>query len=909
MKSLAERLYSVLLLAYPASFRSRYRGDLMAYFRSDRERQRRAARPLGWLRFWGATLWDLTRAATTERLAALGRSVKLGHRPSPSARPNAGPREKTILMETLLQDFRYAVRTLRRSPGFTAVALATLALGIGATAAMFSVVNGVLLEDMPYGDPDRIVTVWGTDTDGRFPVSENERLRYREQSIFESFGTYRFFSGNMLGVGDARRVVGAALDADVSAALGMTAVTGRTFTSDESQPGGDLVALLSYDMWQRDFGGRSDVVGQTLVLAGRTRTVVGVVPREFRLPGDFVGQPVQLYIPQVFGPDPDPENIHYLSAVALFNDGVSIEGARDRLAALSLRLREELPTLPPTFTAAVVPVRQQVLGEVRPVLLILLGSVALVLVIACVNVANLFLSRADGRRREISIRAALGAGRGRIVRQLLTESVVLAAIGGGLGVAIAALAGDVMIRFNPTNIPRIDQIGVDFRVVAFTAAMSLVAALLAGLVPALSASRGVLRGSLQDIDKNTTSGVRRGKLRQLLVMSEMALAVMLTIGAGLLLKSFRELSSVPPGFDPTQVLTAQISLPAADYPDAQSARAFYRDLLEHIRSMPSVAAAGAITQLPLASNPGDWGIRIEGREEERLASGRRPFADRLIVTAGYFEVLRIPLVAGRTFSTADHTTAAPVVVINEETARRYWPNESAIGKRFYLSANIDTVYRTVIGVVHNVKHGGLGAEARPEMYLPHSQHPSSQDFPIGTMTIVIRANGDPVALTGELRRAVTDIDATVPLARLRTMESVVQASTASERLNVVLFGVFGLLGLALVSVGVYGVMSHFISQRTREFGIRLALGATPRLVLGTVVAQGLGLAIVGSVIGVSGALALGRFLSGLLFGVAWNDLATFVAVPALVTGLAVLACVVPARRATRVDTIEVLRAE
>jgi putative ABC transport system permease protein len=856
-----------------------------------------------------ATLWDLVRAATTERLAAVGR--KLGFEPPPHRLTDTSNRRSwsRISMETYRQDARYAVRTLRRSRGFSAVAVATLTLGIGTTVTMFSVVNGVLVEKLPYDEPDRIVMMWGTDADGDFGVSENERLRYRDQPIFEAFGSYQFGTANLQASGDPQRIVEAAIDPEVSAALGITPVIGRSFTREETQEGGDPVALLSYELWQRDFGGNPDILGHTLVLDGRTRTIVGVVPQRFRLPRDFIGQPVQIYVPLVFAAAPDPQNIHYLTTVARLRDGVTVAQARERLRLLSERLKVEFPTLPPTFVAAVVPVRQVVLGGVRPILLMLLGSVALVLLIACVNVANVFLSHAESRTREFAICAALGAGKARIVRQLLTESLALAAIGGALGLVLAALASDMVVRLHPPNLPRVDQIGVDLRVVAFTAAASLLTALLFGLIPAISASRGNLQGALHAAGKSVTAGVRRGRIRRLLVVSEVALAVMLTAGAGLLLRSFMQLQSVKPGLSPTNTLTAQIALPEARYPDVESARAFYRDLLQRIRGMPSVVEAGAITQLPFASDPGDWGIRIEGREEERLASGRRPFADRLIVTPGYFEALEIPLIEGRTLTTADDAMAPPVVLINEETARSYWPGESALGKRFHLSANIDTVYRTVIGVTANVRHRGLGADITPEMYLPHAQHPSTRDFPIGTMSLVIRTAGNPLGLTGQLRQAVSQIDAGIPLARIRTMNDVVEASTAGERFNAVLFAVFGFLGLGLVSIGVYGVMSYFISRRTQEIGIRLALGAAPRSVLGSVVNQGLALTILGTVLGIGGALALGQLMSGLLFGVGWNDMFTFVTVSTLVLAVALLACVVPAVRATRVDPIEVLRTE
>ena len=907
--SLNELVYRVLIYAYPAAFRRRYRDDLIAFFRAHRDDPSYANRRTGWARFWTNTLWDLSKAALHERMVTLGRLVGLGSEQDRLyQRPTRQHRELPA-METIVQDLRYAIRTFARNPGFTLTAVTTLALGIGTNAAMFSIVNGVLLESLPYADADRVVVVWGTDTDGRFGVSDNERLRYREQTdIFQSFGTYFFYSANLTGPDGAERVLAGSVDDNVFNALGLMPFMGRTFRSEETEPGGDRVVVLSYGLWQQRFLGEASALGQTLAIGGRDFTIVGVVPRDFRLPSDFIGQPIQLYTPQIIR-DPDPQNLHYLRAVARLRDDVTLMQTRGHMTTVGERLKEELGTLPPTFVPATVPVREVVLGEIQPILLILLGSVGLVLLIACVNVANLFLARSDGRTTETALRLALGAARSRLVQQVLTESVVLAILGGGLGLLIALVATDMVVTLNPPNVPRIDQIGINLSVIAFTTGLSFATALLFGLGPALITSKRDLQSSLHDGGKSSTSGAGRNRFRRTLVVTEVALAVMLAVGAGLLIRSFTALQAVEPGLNPNRVLTTRLTLPSSRYSDAASARAFYRNVLERVRALPGVVGAGATTLVPLASNPGDWGIRIEGREEERLASGRRPWADRIVITDGYFEALDIPVVEGRSLSVTDDVDGEQIVFVNETAARRYWPNESAVGKRFKLSANIDTIYRTVAGVTADVRHGGLAAEPRPQMYLPHAQHSATQNFPIGSMNLMIRTANDPLALAGTVRRTVAALDPGVPLSSVRTMDDVVAASTSTERLNVTLFGVFGLLGLLLVSVGVYGVMSYFISQRARELGIRIALGAAPRSVLRLVVNHGLRLALVGAAVGVVGALSLGRFLSNLLYGVTWHDPITLVTVPALVTGVAVLACVIPARRAVRVDPINVLRSE
>ena len=566
--TLGERVYRVLLFAYPAAFRRRYRDDLVAFFRAHRDDSSHQDGIAGWARFWSNTLWDLAKASLHERAMTLGRLVGLGSAQVRLYQLQARPQQGLPAMETIIHDLRYAIRSFARSPGFTLIAVTTLALCIGTNAAMFSIVNGVLLDGLPYANPDQVVAIWGSDTDGRFGVSDNERLRYREQTdVFQSFGTYFVYSASLTGPDGTERFLAGSVDDNVFSALGLTPFVGRTFRPEETEPGSDRVVILSYGLWQQRFSGDANVLGQTLVIGGRDVTIVGVVPRDFRLPNDFTGQPIQLYTPQIIR-DPDPQNIHYMNAVARIRDDVTLAQAVGHMNTLGVRLRTELPTLPPTFLPATVPVREVVLGSIRPILLILLGSVGLVLLIACVNVANLFIARSDGRTTEIALRTALGATRGRLVRQGLAESLVLAVVGGGLGLVIAQVAADMVVRLNPPNVPRIDHVGIDLTVIAFTTGLSLVTALLFGLGPALVTSKGDLQSSLHDGGKNSTSGAGRNRLRQTLVVTEVALAVMLAVGAGLLMRSFSALQGVEPGLNPNRVLTTRVTLPGSRYPDA-----------------------------------------------------------------------------------------------------------------------------------------------------------------------------------------------------------------------------------------------------------------------------------------------------------------------------------------------------
>ncbi len=811
-------------------------------------------------------------------------------------------------MERLVQDLSYAARTLRKNPGFTAVALLTLALGIGANSAIFSVVNGVVLRPLPYTEADRVVMVWNTWTEGNLGLSELEYAEYRTHGeLFNGVAAFAFEHINITGDGEAERVQFIAATANLLSVLGVRAVIGRNFTEEEDVPGNDDVVLLSHGLWQRRYGGDLSIVGKTIRLNEIAYTIVGVAPPGFRAPLDFTGQRAELILPLALDPTPDPRNFHNFQGVARLRAGVSVAEARAGMAAVAARLKTEISTLPESFSATVLPVRKQIVGDVQPVLLILLAAVGLVLLIACANVANLTLARSHSRQRELAIRAALGADRRRLLRQLFTESALLAVLGGVLSLPLAVWGVPGLLQLAPPDLPRVDEIGLDARVLLFTGVVSIIAGILFGLIPALSASRERVQDALKEGAFGSTAGGRSG-LRRALVIAELALAVMLAVGAGLMTKSVFKLLAVDAGFEPERVLTMQLSPPLAKYPDKQTVRSFYSQLLARVEALPGAVGAGAIRDLPLASRPSDWGIRIKGRGPDGMGErGVNP--DWFVVTEGYFESMGIPIRAGRFFDAADDDRGSMAVIINETLARQQWPNESPIGAQFRMSADIDTVWRTVVGVAGDVRHRRLGLEQRPAMYLPHAQFPSTADFVIRSMSLVVRTSTDPLAMTGAVRREVRTLDSDLPVTLVRSMEQVLETSTSVERLQGLLFSAFAAIALLLVSVGIYGVISYSVTQRTRELGVRIALGASTIRVLRYVMNEGVLLTTAGIALGVVGALALSRLLSSLLFGVSASDPVVFIAVPAFLFTVALIATYIPALRATRLDPMIALRHE
>lgn len=804
------------------------------------------------------------------------------------------------------RDVRYALRLARHAPAFSITAVLTLGLGIGANIAVFSVVNGVLLGRLPYDAPDRIVKFQNHDAQNEFGVSERERLIYAdESSIFEVFATYSFGAVNMTGAGDAERLTGAIVDAGVFDVIGVHAMRGRLFTPSDASGGPGTVAVLTEGFWARRFARDESLVGRSVTLNGRPRTVVGILPAGVRLPGDFTGSPVEVYLPLVFSGPPNPENIHYLDAVARIKEGVSLEQAGTRLRVRATEVRQEISQLPETYSVRLIPVDEVVLGDVRPGLLAVSAAVALLLLIACGNLAGLLLARSQQRAAELTLRSALGASRGRLLRQMMTESVLLAIVGGGLGAVLATLGTRLLVALGP-NLPRAEEIGVDGWALVFAAGLAMATGVLFGLAPALvQARRDGPATMAAGTGRGSNAGVSLGARRSL-IAGQVALSVMLGIGAGLLARSVAALAAVPTGFDPSGVLTMRVTLPAASYPNLASSRRFLDDALRKIRSVPGVIEAGATTHLPLASGMGDWGLMIDGLPE-RDENGRRPNADWSAVSSGYFEAMGIRVVEGRTYGAGDVAGAPLVTIISERMAREYFPGRSAIGRRMRMSSTIDPVYREIIGVVADVHHEGLDQPPARQMYLPLAQFPTGQDTGGGTRSIVVKSQGDPTLPTSAIRARLRESDPDAPVALVQTMREIVDGSTSVSRLYLVMVGLFSGLAIAIVSVGIYGVASYLVATRRRELAVRRALGATSGAVVRLVVREGAMPALAGAVVGVMGALAMSGLVNNLLFGVTSRDPLVFVLVPAIITALAVAANLLPARGAIRENPTMALR--
>jgi predicted permease len=813
-------------------------------------------------------------------------------------------------MQTFVQDLRYALRSLRQSPGFSAIAVLTLALGIGANSAIFSVVNGVVLEPLEYRDPDRLMFITsnfpGQGFD-EFWLSGPEYFQYREQSrLFADMGVYNTGEISITGGDTPLRVPAGSASASTFSTLGVEPLRGRTFTEGEDLPGGPMAAVLAYDLWMGAFGGREELVGETLLFNGVPRTVVGIMPPRFDIDesGAQVWTPLQL----------DPENpgspfSHYLYAVGRLRDGVSTQQAQAEVDVLVAGWQETYPEShirPQGHEIRFEPLATQVIGDVRPALLTLLGAVGFVLLIACANVGNLLLARAESRQREIGVRTALGAGRGRLLRQFITESVLLAFIGGVVGLIVGSWAVDLLLASNAGGIPRLDAIGLDATVLAFTAAVSLATGVLFGLAPTMHLSAGTLSMSLREGGDRSTAGAARHHLRQFLVVAEIALAVVLVVGAGLMLRSFAALQGVDPGFDPNGMLTFRIYLPSATYPDPNAQVSFYRELQARLLEVPGVGEATLMSGLPPVRRINANTMEFEGIQ--RSEDGPPLEVDYWqFVMDDYFATTGIALLEGRVLSPADSESALPVGVVNETMARTYWP-EGALGRRVRFGGD-DAPWITIVGVVEDVKNGGMDQETGTELYFYMPQVAALYGFASQSINVVLRTDLEPTSLADAARRTVWSLDPSLPLTNLRTVEEVVFGSLARSRFLTVLLGVFGGLALVLAAVGTYGVMSYFVAERRREMGIRMALGAESGSVLTLVLRQSLKIAAFGLLLGIAAALALSRFVETWLFGVSAFDAPTFVVVPAVLALVAIAACLVPALRATRVDPIVVLKSE
>src|SRR5215204_5105330 len=813
-------------------------------------------------------------------------------------------------MKSLWQDVRYAARVLSKSKGFTAVAVIAIALGVGANTAIFSVVNAVLLRPLNYKEPGQLVLINHNypKIDLKASVSSPGYAYYRDNA--KSFSGVAALTGmnvNLTGEGEPERLQGMSITPNLFQTLGAQPAQGRVFTAEEGEVGKNKVVVLSDGFWRRRFAGLP-VVGKTVMLNGEPYNVVGVMPPAFQFGREFGGQTPDLWSPIAFTPQQlDPSSgltNEYLAVVARLKPGVGAGQAQAEMDSIAADLRRQyMPGADASNWGLLLTNYDEfVVGKIRTPLMILLGAVLFVLLIACANVANLMLARAAVRQKEIAVRTALGASRWRVVRQLLTESVLLSLAGGGVGLLLAMWGVDLLLRLNDNKIPRAAEIGLDRNVLLFTLGVSVLTGIIFGLAPAFQTSNVNLHDTLKEGGRSGRGGVRRG-VRNALVIAEMAFAVILLVGAGLLIRSFVRLQQVNPGFEPRGVLAMQVSLPGSKYKEGTLRAAFDRQVLEVVRALPGVKSAATTTTLPMSGFNQSGSFQIEGRQIPPGESS--PHGDRWMPSDDYFQTMGVPLVKGRFFDARDTADSPPVAIVSEALARKYWPGEEPVGKRITFNRipnTQDPLWREIVGVVGHVRNEGLEGESRGQYYVPYAQRPNSPD-----LFIVVRTDGDPASLAPSVRGAVASVDRDLPVYRVTTMEKMVAESLMERRFSMFLFGVFAALALALAVVGLYGVMSYGVAQRTHEIGLRLALGAQGRDVLRMVVGQGMGLVAVGLGIGLVGAFLLTRLMSSLLYGVSAADPLTYAGITLLLGAVALLASYIPARRATKVDPMVALR--
>jgi putative ABC transport system permease protein len=854
------RLHKLLLHLYPAHFREEYGDEMTRLFRDRCRRE-------GTLRVCYEALPDLAVTAWKEH------------------------------MDTLQRDLKYTLRAISRNPGFAAVVLVTLALGIGANTAVFSVVKGVLLDPLPFKSPSQLVQLYEKrPKQGRVRnvVSAPDYADWKKQNaFFDDMAAMTGAAFPLQTTEGAQLILGARVTSNFFNMLGVTPALGRSFLPEEETPGKDHVLVLTHGFWQRRYGGDPAILGRKITLGGEPFEVVGVLPDI----GNVIASEAELWTPLTLSPQ-SGRGAHFLNVYGRLKPGVSLARAQAGMDVVATRLEQQYPNENTGHGVNIFFLEHEVTGKVRPALLMLLGAVTLVLLVACANVANLFIARATQRQREISIRTALGAGAGQLVRQLLTESLVLSLLGGVIGLLLAYGGVQALKAANPGNLPRIRNIHIDLDVLLFTFAISVVSGLVFGSFPALHAARAKVATALkQGGNRSSTS---RGAIRNVLVVAEIAFALILVVGSGLMLQSFVRLAAVNPGFDATHVLTVDVPLMASRYAEPQHRTAFLEELSARFTQLPGVTSVAAVNALPLTGRDAGSNFSIEGRPP--LGYSQLPNGRFRVVTPSYFATLRIPLRTGRSFTSGDDAKAQPVLLINETMANQYWPGENPIGRRISLFGE-EAIRRTIVGIVADVKHYALDGETRPEMYFPYAQQPER------SMTIVLRTAGAPETLTSAVRAELQSIDKNQPVARIQSLEEVLASSLAQPRLYSSLLTIFSCVALLLAAVGIYGVMSFTIAQRTQEMGIRIALGAKAGNVRRLILKQGLALAITGVALGVAGALTLTRAMEALLYNVQPTDPATFAISALLLVAIAAAACYLPARRATRVDPIIALRTE
>jgi predicted permease len=815
-------------------------------------------------------------------------------------------RRRAEMMDQLTQDGSFALRTLIKRPGFAAVAILTLALGIGGTTALFSVVDGVVFRTLDFPEPERLALLWGVETGMKSGSSATSYPDYVDikaaQKAFEAMAAWSNWQLNVTGADlEPKRVPASWVSRDLLPLLGVSPALGRNFLPEEDRVGGEPVVILNYGFWTSRFASDPAVIGRTLMLDGLAHTVIGVMPSGFTW-GTSGGS--QLLLPM--------EPVHYdrsrgqhnLLVIGRLKPGVTLEAAEADVVTIAARLEEEYPEWNTGRSADLQPLREAVVGDVRPALLMLFGAVVVVLLIVCANLANLTLARATGRAKEVAIRTALGAGRVRLVRQLLTESLLLALTGGAVGMLIAYAGIGILKSIGPANIPRLDGVGIDARVAAFAMTVTVVTGVLFGLVPAFQCSKANLQNSLKEGGRTSALGGGRARLRQFLVVAEMALAVMLVAGAGLFVNSFLRLQRVDAGFTRENVLIAPLALPESKYPFEEWRRgvAFYDALIERVEALPGVESAALGYRHPL---DGGWETSFQIRGLLELPQGEQPEARIRPITPGYFETVGIPLLKGRTFTDRDMVDAPGVVIINDAFARTFFPDQDPIGHRLLKGAWWPERPEEweIVGVVGDVKMDGLAQTTPWAMYFPYGQ------WPFNDMNLIVRASGEPLALSGAIRQQVWSLDGDVPVESFQTLTQIRTRSVAPQRFQTLLLGLFAALALGLAAVGIYGVLSYAVAQRTAEIGVRMSLGARTADILRIVVGQGMKLSLLGLLLGLLGALATTRLIGGLLFGVSPTDPATFAAVASLLFFTGLGACALPALRASRVDPVIALRAE
>jgi putative ABC transport system permease protein len=817
-----------------------------------------------------------------------------------------------IRIEQLVQDVRYGGRNLLRTPGFTAVAVVTLALGIGASTAIFSVVNAVLLRPLAYKDPERLVTVLH---DGTSPVATANYIDWRDQSrSFEAMGGADYWSPNLTNSGTPEHLYGLKVTQNLLPLLGIEPLLGRLFAAGEDQPGAEHESILGYKLWERRFNSDPGILGRPITLNGEAYTVVGVMPPAFQF-APFWATHAELWVPDAFGDSIHDRSGNHLRVFARLKRGVTLEQARAEMTTITARLEQQYPAT--NRGVAVTPLKENVVGEIETPLLMLLGAVGFVLLITCANVAHMLLARTSDRQREIAVRIALGAGRARVIAQFLTENLLLAALGASAGLLLAWGGTKALVALSPAYLPRVEMVEIDTHVVLFLLSITVLTAVAFGLTPAMHAASGSPSAALKEGGRGESAGARRSRLRSFLVASEFALAFMLLIGAGLMVRSFFALDSVDPGFNPHNVLSMVVSVAGTNEAEPHRRAIFYRELLQQVQRLPGVMSAGGINHLPLAGDTWDLGFAIEGRPKSRPSES--PAAVYRIVLPGYFGTMRLPLLRGRAIADSDDARAPGVAIINDRAARAYWPGEDPIGKRIAIGDAAESgprTWLTIIGVAANAKQADWTANPFPEVYLAALQN---RDFlgesgsGIGPhmtyVTLVARTAGNPAELTSAIQRVVWSFDRNLPVSQVLTMDQAVADATAQPRFEVLLLGMFAAVALVLAAVGIYGVMNYAVSRRTREIGIRVSLGASQATVLWMVLRQAIVQAMAGAMAGGAGALLLGRLMTKMLYGVRPTDPVTFGGV-AMVLGLAaLLATYVPARKVSRIEPVVALRNE